>query len=218
MELSRDMQQQAKALADPSRFALFEYIASATHPVGVAELTELLGFNHNAIRQHLAVLVESGLVAEGNEERKVRGRPRKEYALRDDALSAFGSVSGSYQRLADLLLEIAVSSDSPYEVGRRAGAAEAFEQKDTLASTVESLARQLAGDGFEPIADDDKVTLANCPFADTAAKAPGVICELHRGLIDGYLSGQTPAITHDLFLRPPHSAGCRVELVAKKIA
>ena len=83
------MQQQAKALADPSRFALFAHIAKSGGPVVVTELTELLGFNHSAIRKHLAVLVDAGLVAESDELRQRPGRPRKQYTVRDDALSAF---------------------------------------------------------------------------------------------------------------------------------
>lgn len=50
------VQEQARALGDPTRHAIFRNIAEAGGPVGVAELTEQLGLNHNAIRQHLAKL------------------------------------------------------------------------------------------------------------------------------------------------------------------
>ena len=56
------LQIQARALGDPTRHELFRYIADAARPVEVAELTEHLGLHHNAIRQHLAKLVEAGLV------------------------------------------------------------------------------------------------------------------------------------------------------------
>lgn len=216
MDLSQEMQAQAKALANPSRFSLFEYITHSEEPVGVAELTELLGFNHNAIRQHLAVLVEAGLVLEADEKRNVRGRPRKLYALRSDALSAFSSVSGSYERLAELLLDVATTSDSPYEIGLRSGAERSLDPAADPSVAITLLAHQLAVGGFDPVIDDaGHVTLAHCPFADVAAKDPSIICELHRGLIDGYLSTQEPAMTHNLVIRPPHTAGCRVEIVAK---
>lgn len=42
----------------------------------MAELTSYLGFNHDAIRQHLAVLVEAGLVAGSVESNHGRGRPK----------------------------------------------------------------------------------------------------------------------------------------------
>jgi DNA-binding transcriptional ArsR family regulator len=43
-------QAEARALGDPTRYRIFRYIADARRPVGVAELTDLLGLNHNAVR------------------------------------------------------------------------------------------------------------------------------------------------------------------------
>jgi predicted ArsR family transcriptional regulator len=215
MDVSDDMQLQAKALADPSRFRLFRHITDAAKPVGVAELTELLGFNHNAIRQHLAVLTESGLVAETTERRTTRGRPRKEYTARDDALSAFRSVSGSYERLASLLLEVIAGGGEPYAVGHDAALrARADEpQSETTADAIHLLIQQLASDGFEPEQTaETETTLRHCPFADVASDGPAVVCELHRGLISGFLAGQRDGLTGDLSPRDPHSAGCLITI------
>ena len=55
-----DVQREARALGDPTRYRLFRYIADAEGPVSVAELTTYVGLNHNAIRQHLAVLKNAG--------------------------------------------------------------------------------------------------------------------------------------------------------------
>ena len=55
--MAATLQEQARALGDPTRHQIFRYIASAGRPVDVAELTAHLGLNHNAIRQHLAKLV-----------------------------------------------------------------------------------------------------------------------------------------------------------------
>lgn len=208
MQLNEDMQAQAKALADPSRFQMFNFIVEAAEPVGVPELTELLGFNHNAIRQHLAILVDAGLVTESTEQRKVRGRPRKLYASRNDALSAFRSVGGSYERLAELLLEAVVTGEEPFQVGY----ASAVEGGESVAS----LLAELAVAGFEPVETaDDQITLHHCPFADVAAKNPGVVCELHRGLIAGHLERLGTGSVAGLEIRDPHAAGCVVSLTTK---
>ena len=61
------IQREARALGDPTRYRLFRYIADAPRPVGVAELTGYAGLNHNAVRQHLAVLKDAGLVTEETE-------------------------------------------------------------------------------------------------------------------------------------------------------
>ena len=50
------LQQQARALGDPTRHAIFRYIADGDGPADVAEITAHFGLNHNAIRQHLAEL------------------------------------------------------------------------------------------------------------------------------------------------------------------
>ena len=43
------------------------------------ELTGYAGLNHNAIRQHLAILKDAGLVTEEAERRDRPGRPRRLY-------------------------------------------------------------------------------------------------------------------------------------------
>ena len=58
------LQQQARALGDPTRHAIFRYIADGDGPADVAEITAHFGLNHNAIRQHLAKLISAGLVVE----------------------------------------------------------------------------------------------------------------------------------------------------------
>ena len=74
-----DVQTQAKALGDPTRFRIFRYIFESGCPIGVAELTTYTQLNHNAVRQHLAVLAAAELVVEEVEERTRPGRPRLMY-------------------------------------------------------------------------------------------------------------------------------------------
>ena len=50
------LQLQARALGDPTRHSIFRYVVDSATLVDVAELTEHMGLNHNAIRQHLAKL------------------------------------------------------------------------------------------------------------------------------------------------------------------
>ena len=42
------LQEQARALGDPTRHAIFRYVADAGTPVDVAELTKHFALNHNA--------------------------------------------------------------------------------------------------------------------------------------------------------------------------
>src|SRR5207237_7183900 len=111
---------QARALGDPTRHAIFRYVADAGTSVDVAELTKHFGLNHNAIRQHLAKLVRASLVTEEQGPSTGRGRPRLNYRMHPTAESRWGA-AGPYERLSLLLSEMIRTGDSAVEVGRRAG-------------------------------------------------------------------------------------------------
>src|SRR6266705_1208693 len=66
-----------RALADPTRRALFERVVSA-HEITVAELTKGSGVTQGAISQHLKSLKQAGLVAERPEGRNVYYRAQPE--------------------------------------------------------------------------------------------------------------------------------------------
>lgn len=114
------LQQQARALGDPTRHAIFRYVADAAAPVGIAELTAHFSFNHNAIRQHLAKLAAAQLVVETKVQSGGPGRPRLVYVIDPAAENRWGAI-GPYERLSLLLAEIIRTGETPVEVGRRAG-------------------------------------------------------------------------------------------------
>src|SRR5690242_9631480 len=107
----------ARVLATPLRRRIFDLVAAADHPLTVGELTDVLGCNHNAVRQHLARLCAAGLVSETTEERTEPGRPRLLYApaVRPDP----------YAHLASLLARVVRDRGTPRAVGRREGRATA---------------------------------------------------------------------------------------------
>ena len=66
-----------RALADPTRRAVFERIARSDE-VNVAELTRASGVTQGAVSQHLKSLKQAGLVAERPQGRQVFYRARPE--------------------------------------------------------------------------------------------------------------------------------------------
>ena len=66
-----------RALADPTRRAVFERVAGSEE-ISVVELTRGSGVTQGAISQHLKALKQAGLVAERPEGRKVyyRAKPK----------------------------------------------------------------------------------------------------------------------------------------------
>jgi len=181
------LQQQARALGDPTRHAIFRYVADAGGAVDVAELTGYFGLNHNAIRQHLAKLVDAELVIEDTAPSAGRGRPRLLYRVAAAVDSRWG-VTGAYERLSLLLSEIIRTDDPPVEVRRRAGRRlhlGASPRRDPVDELVEQMARQ----GFDPAVrqrgDDIDVSLRACPFVTTALADPDTVCNLHLGIAYG---------------------------------
>jgi predicted ArsR family transcriptional regulator len=76
----RLLQRQARALGDPTRYRIFRYVAEATEPVSVAEITAHVDLHHNGVRQHLAKLCDAGLLLEETV-RGGPGRPSLRYRL-----------------------------------------------------------------------------------------------------------------------------------------
>jgi len=210
------LQEQARALGDPTRHGIFQYVADAAGPVDIAELTDHFGLNHNAIRQHLAKLVSAGLVTEDHAESSGRGRPRLLYRLDPAAESRWG-VTGPYEQLSVLLAEILRTGDSAFDVGKRSvprprRAAEV--SNDPIGVVVEGMARR----GFEPVVRNARgnrvdVVLRNCPFESAVLADPDTICDLHLGIAEGVaeLAGEH-LVVDELVAHDPRRANCRLRM------
>lgn len=209
------LQEEAKALGDPTRHAIFRYIAEADPDLGadVAELTADAGVNHNAVRQHLAKLVDAGLVVEGRRRGGGRGRPKLVYRVAPSVESRWG-VPGPYERLSHLLAEIVRTGDTPVDVGRRS-----FERRSETRTAADGdpvtvLVDEMERAGFQPTArrgdGQAVVTLGVCPFASTAATDPDTVCDLHLGMALAIADGAEGLVIDELVRRDPHRAGCRL--------
>jgi predicted ArsR family transcriptional regulator len=208
------VQRQARALGDPTRYEIFRFIAEASGPVRVTALAEYLGFNHNAVRQHLAKLTDAGLLTEERSSTTTTGRPPLEYRVAPTAMGSWGA-PGPYELLALMLLDIAGGARSPAEAGAEAGralAATASEGADAL----DILETEMARRGFEPrretVGQVTELVLQRCPFLAAATASPEVVCEIHRGLATGILDGmEADQRVSALVVRPPAEACCRLQ-------
>ena len=209
------LQRQARALGNPTRFAVFEHVARVHRPVQVAALVEQFGLNHNVIRQHLAKLCEADLFVEEFAPRNGPGRPALQYRLAPEVAGTWG-ISSPYEELASLLLEMTAEGLSPREVGVRAGrraAAAATER----ASPLDRLVAELRRRGLQPRLVNNstgaELVLASWPFAQVASAQREIVCEMHRGLAEGFLQ----ELGSDLMVTGPQSekpgaTGCTIVL------
>lgn len=203
----------ARALADATRHRIFRYIAAASEPVTVRELTDLLAVNHNTVRQHLAKLVRAGLVTEDREARTEPGRPRLVYRVDTAAVERWGE-PGPYARLSLLLLEMVRTGGSARDVGRRVGERDGAAASDP-ASAVALIEDDARRQGFSPRRDPAgglDLVLEDCPYAEAASADAATVCALHLGLAEGLAAAAGHVEVTGLEPKNPRRAGCRLHL------
>jgi len=210
--MTEDLQIEAKALGDATRYRLFRYIVSAARPVGVDELTAHVGLNHNAVRQHLTVLKDAGLVVEETEQRDRPGRPRLLYRQHPEVAERWDA-PGSYAWLAGLLSAAIRRQQDPRQAGRQDGHRRAAEISGP-GDPADRMELELSVRGFRPTRAEHgrelDFTLGRCPFAEVAAEDPGTVCQLHLGLAEGLAEGLGRLKVERLTNTDPHRGGCHL--------
>ena len=209
-----EVQRQARALGDPTRYRLFRYIADSPQPVGVAELTGYARLNHNAVRQHLAVLTDAGLVTGEAENRPGPGRPRLMYRPHPEVAGRWGT-PGAYAWLAGVLAGAVRrkqdARQAGWQEGRRLAAGLAG-----LGDPADLLQEEMTRRGFRPARASDgqriSFTLGRCPFTEVAAADPDTICGLHLGLAEGLAGGLGGLAVERLTARESPSSCCHLAM------
>jgi len=222
-----DTQVKARALGDRTRYEIFRHLADSQQPLGVKELTDHVGLNHNAVRQHLAILKEAGLIQESRERRSAPGRPRLLYSLTPEAAGTW-ETPGPYTWLAMTLSQAMEDHCSAREAGRIQGEVlaarlkglKSIEDGSNKAFLPEDLMElEMARFGFRPTrittGTQVRLVLTHCPFAHVAQFSPDTVCQVHLGMAEGLAKGFGGLEVERLVVRPPGEAGCR--LVLKRI-
>ena len=207
------LQVQARALGDPTRHEIFRYLVDAGTDVDVAELTDHVGLNHNAGREHLAKLVDAELVEEARARPSGRGRPRLLYRVAPTAESRWG-VAGPYERLAVLLAEVVRTGDAPEAVGARAGRRLIMGGSGASVDAVARFEDAMARQGFDPTVqargDEVEVVLRSCPLASAVLADADTVCQLHLGLARGAAEAIGGIEVDQLEPKDPRRAHCRL--------
>jgi predicted ArsR family transcriptional regulator len=206
-----------KALGDNTRYAIYLELARSAAPLSTSEVAESLGLHPNTVRPHLERMRDVGLLDVRTEVRSGVGRPQHLYAIADDAPS-LGLEPPTFPRLAEMLVRLAArvgaGPDDAAEVGREQGLADARHHRDAP-SCLEALVVELDWLGFDPAVDGDEggdtavVAFAHCPYRTLAEAHTTLVCNLHRGMVQGFVEGVGGAEVGE-FCDLAHRTPCRV--------
>ena len=188
----------------------------------VDEIARSVGLHANTVRFHLARLLRDDLVRQIETPVSGRGRPAHTYVARH-TMDMLGP--RRYRTLATIMLQYIRHQTDPYAAARDAGSSWAMtslppvqapiNREQAVARLVEFLDRL----DFHPDIDPDgggdaggnEIAVRHCPFTDLVPDP--LVCEIHRGLMDGALR-DTPV---DVAAFEPFAAPgqCRARLVSR---
>ncbi len=208
-----------KALGDNTRYAIYLELARSSAPRSTAEVAELLDLHPNTVRPHLERMREIGLLQVEASAQGTVGRPQHRYSLAPDAPS-LGLEPPPWPVMARMLADVAAfmapDPDDVAAMGWEQGRVAAARRRGT--PCVEALIDALAELGFDPAAAGDgratTIAFTSCPFRELAEAYPELVCNLHRGLIEGFVDeagGAEVSAFATLADRDP----CHVDLVAR---
>ncbi|GAB6859194.1 helix-turn-helix transcriptional regulator [Microbacterium xylanilyticum] len=187
-----------------SRVRILHLVQSRSHRT-IGELCEATGLHPNTVREHLQRLIEGGYVVQATEHRTTRGRPRVLYSAATGAPGATSPVAkqkaGDAARRGDLLRRM-LRTD-PSGLGQSA------------TYQLDALVEHLEESGFEPVIDEDRLTveLTPCPHAAARPEHRPVLCQVHLGLMQGVLAQAGGPLAAGCVRTTERPEECTVELL-----
>lgn len=200
--MERDPQKISAALADPTRYGIYQWLLSLARPVGTADTALRFGVHPNVARMHLSRLVEVGLLSAHAEKTGKGGRPGYLYEPSGAAVSLTTVPAREFQLLADLLVQaLALMGDDAQgavaEIGRSFGRRLGREALGALGETPEGMedhfkacAAALQRLGVQATAvmtldDHISLVLRTCGFREVATAHPDQVCHLCKAMVQG---------------------------------
>ncbi|HZQ78141.1 MAG TPA: helix-turn-helix domain-containing protein [Acidimicrobiia bacterium] len=204
-----------KALGDDTRFAIYQELGQSPAPLSAIELAERLGLHPNTVRPHLERMKEAGLVEVEPIHRGTVGRPQLRYSLAPGA-PGLGLDPPAHTLLAGMLAALAeqLGGDGldASNLGRRWGT-EAGGRRQSGRGCLAALVAELDRLGFDPVESElgrgatagthrVRVDFLHCPFRELAEAYPELVCNLHRGIVEGVIgkggrAGQPAGMVED---------------------
>jgi predicted ArsR family transcriptional regulator len=193
----------AATLGDATRRGIYISVREASEPVTASHISELFGIHTNVARHHLDRLVADGYLQVTHKRRNDKrgpgaGRPAKHYEPTHKEVS-LQFPARRYDLLSELLARVvhrlapedasAIAEDVGREYGAELAAEIGFADDAGFETAVQAVAKAMMGMGFDTEASsEDRLLVTHfCPFGDTAANHPEIVCKLDQGIVKGLL-------------------------------
>lgn len=190
-------------------------LRKASKPLPVDVIAENVGVHVNTARFHLEALVDAGLATR---EAEVRSQPGRRRVLYTGKQTYQHPQPPEDYRLLTVILTAAIAAHYPdtggrmYEVGKewghyltsRPAPYEVINEVDIENRILDKFESLWFSPEFES-GPDPRLRVRNCPFTESANRAPDVVCQLHCGIINGALEemGSTRQIVEmDVCIEP----------------
>jgi predicted ArsR family transcriptional regulator len=195
------------ALGEPIRRHLYRYVVAQAAPVSRDQAAVGIGVARHVAKFHLDKLVDDGLLVVEFARPPGRsgpgaGRPAKLYRRSSRELAV--SLPERHYELAGRLLARAVTDaerdgvavrdslrraaqEAGQELGERARSRAGG--RASPATLLEATTEVLVDCGYEPRADDQGMTLVNCPFHALAQEYTDLVCGMNLELMHGLAEG-----------------------------
>jgi predicted ArsR family transcriptional regulator len=191
------------SLSEPTRRAVYIYVADQGREVSRDETSEALGISRALAAFHLDKLVEEGLLETtyrrlGPGRGPGAGRPSKLY--RRSALRVEVSLPQTqYAFAARLFVRAIANGGTPDELNKLAGEA-GFEigtearrragARPSKSALMQQAIAVLGEYGFEPVmGPGGEILLRNCPFDAAVQESKEIVCGMNLQLMDGLVKG-----------------------------
>jgi predicted ArsR family transcriptional regulator len=202
-EFDRQVGDLAATLGDATRRGIYIMTREAAGPVTATQVAEAFDIHANVARHHLDRLVDDGYLGVSRSRRSGKsgpgaGRPAKLYEVTTKEV-ALQFPARRYDLLSELLVRVvqrlepddagAVAEAVGREYGKQLAAEIGLPDEQGFETAVQAVARAMMGVGFDTAVDPDGGTLVTrfCPFGDTAANHPEVVCRIDQGIVRGLM-------------------------------
>jgi predicted ArsR family transcriptional regulator len=176
------------SIHDPLRRAIFDLVVSADRPLGRDDVAERLDTPRGTVAFHLDRLATAGLLAIEFRRRSGRsgpgaGRPAKFYRRADDEMGV--SIPDRHYDVMGSVLAGAIDRADAEAAPVRSVLPEVAREHGRALGAGRELGAALEACGYEPVREDGRIVLANCPFHRLAAAHTELVCSANLGLVEG---------------------------------